>query len=56
MPQSVTMMTHAPTKKLNDFSDNIQVVHSTNLMPLTHCLMRYGTQQLQWMETGSLQE
>lgn len=45
MPQSVTMMTHAPAKQLNDFSNNIQVVHSTNLMPLTHCLIkiRYTT-------------
>lgn len=40
MPQSVTMMTHAPAKKLNDFINNIEVVHSTNLMLLTHCLIK----------------
>lgn len=50
MPQSVTTVTHAPTKKMNDFSDNTQVEYSTKLMALTHCLIRYGTQQLQWAE------
>lgn len=50
MPESAATVTHAPTKKMNGFSDNIQVEYSTKLMALTHCLIRYGPQQLQWAE------
>lgn len=53
MPQSETLVTHAPTKKMNDFSDNVQVECSTKLMALTHCLIRHATQQLHWAERES---